>query len=267
MSEEVVEKAPLPAWGEAAGVFVAVSAIEARRGIRGYIAAWMQSGPHMALTLGLGMVMILGLMQCRGTTAPVTASAYDDTQEAALVQETCESVAPGSLAKTVGGEWGCYDRATGALQSAIYADSAPAPVATGVPTPVSWGAGIEPGVMQWAGIIEAAATKHGVSPRLLACMMTIESHGNPKAHSPAGADGLLQIVKDPYHPDYDIERGRAEPAYNVDYGATFLASLIKQNGGNIRTAVCQYNGGGRCEQYAESRKYMAFVLPCSEGGV
>lgn len=252
-----------PAYGTVALLFAGMTVRGVARGTRAYLKAWADKMPHMTLTAGMGLLVgMLWMLSVRGGPVEARATAFDNVQEAALVQETCDAVAEGSMAKTVGGEWGCYDPQTGELKSKIYGDSAPV-VPTQESAAPSWGgAPVVAGVRRWAAEIEAAAERHGVDPRLVACMMTIESKGNPEAHSPAGADGLMQVVKDPWHPTYDIARGRREPAYAVDYGVEFLASLIKSTG-SIRTAVCQYNGGGNCALYQESRDYMAFVLPCA----
>lgn len=81
--------------------------------------------------------------------------------------------------------------------------------------------------------VEAAET-HNINPQLLAIVTLIESRGKIDALSPMGARGLMQIM--PATGELIAQqRGLAEhsterlddPAYNVDFGAYYLAELAE----------------------------------------
>lgn len=92
----------------------------------------------------------------------------------------------------------------------------------------------------YAGLFEAASQKYGVSSELLAAVARQESAFNPKATSPAGAQGLMQLmpatadglgVKNPY-----------DPAQAVDGAARLLSSLLDRFG-STELALAAYNAG------------------------
>jgi soluble lytic murein transglycosylase-like protein len=94
-----------------------------------------------------------------------------------------------------------------------------------------------------AGVIEAAAAKHGLDPRLLRAVIEAESAWDAGAVSPRGAMGLMQLmpatarargVEDPF-----------DPAQNVDAGAAELAAWIDGYAGEVAVALAAYNAGGR----------------------
>jgi hypothetical protein len=109
------------------------------------------------------------------------------------------------------------------------------------------GAGSAPGVSgrvapgtPYAGLFEAASAKYGVSPTLLAAVARQESGFDPRAVSPAGAQGLMQLmpatadglgVKNPY-----------DPAQAVDGAARLLSTLLDRFG-STELALAAYNAG------------------------
>lgn len=243
LASAVPDDPPTPTWRDAEGglarILAAVwwASVNTAAYVRAYAAA---PGQHTAsLVIGIvvaALVFAVAMTRASADTTATDAAAHATALFGAVATQDAASI--------------------GASTATPEARAGEAP---------AWAAGLPAGVTRWAGEIEAAATAHGVPARLVACMMQIESGGQIAARSPAGASGLLQ-VHPPSHPDYDVQRGIREPEYNIGYAVAFLASLIRENGGDVRRAVCEYNGGGNCASYAESQRYMAFVLPCAEGG-
>jgi murein DD-endopeptidase MepM/ murein hydrolase activator NlpD len=98
-------------------------------------------------------------------------------------------------------------------------------------------------VMQWMPLIREAAQRYGIPAGLIAAIITVESGGNPEAVSPAGAQGLMQVM--PMHFErYGIPSNMwRDPATNIDIGTRFLAELVQQHG-TLTNAVGAYFGHG-----------------------
>jgi soluble lytic murein transglycosylase-like protein len=97
-------------------------------------------------------------------------------------------------------------------------------------------------------LILDAASRHGVSPSLVKAVMLVESGFNPRALSPKGAQGLMQLM-----PGTARELGVADafdPAQNIAGGTAYLRRMIDRFGGNMDKAVAAYNAGpGQVEKY------------------
>jgi soluble lytic murein transglycosylase-like protein len=119
---------------------------------------------------------------------------------------------------------------------------------------------------QYAGLIEAAATRHGLDPALLHAVIRAESSYNPGAVSNKGAMGLMQLmpgtaarygVRDPY-----------DPQDNVLGGARYLSDLLDMFDSDVALAVAAYNAGennvikygNKVPPFAETRDYVSKVL-------
>jgi soluble lytic murein transglycosylase len=97
-------------------------------------------------------------------------------------------------------------------------------------------------------IREQAAAKH-LDPALIAAVIYAESKFDPRP-SPAGAEGLMQILPDTA---YFIARRSGgtrfnasdlqTPSVNVAYGSYYLRYLLDHYGGNEMLALAAYNGG------------------------
>jgi cell wall-associated NlpC family hydrolase len=83
--------------------------------------------------------------------------------------------------------------------------------------------GGDPGVYAQAELIMAASEQLGVPPDVIAAIMDIESDGNPKAHSPQDAVGLMQVVPRYHQKRADKYGGDLwDPSINVLTGTDFL---------------------------------------------
>lgn len=100
-------------------------------------------------------------------------------------------------------------------------------------------------------VVAEAARENQLDPRLIRAIIKVESAGNPRAVSPKGAMGLMQLmpetarslgVKDPF----DIKE-------NIQAGARYLKSLIDRYHGNVELALAAYNWGpGNLEKSTKS---------------
>ncbi len=96
-----------------------------------------------------------------------------------------------------------------------------------------------PEVQHWEAKIISWSRQWGLDPNLVATVMQIESCGDPKALSSAGAIGLFQVM--PYH--FQPEEDPFKPRTNALRGLSYLRSALEAGGGDIRLAFAGYNGG------------------------
>jgi soluble lytic murein transglycosylase-like protein len=112
-------------------------------------------------------------------------------------------------------------------------------------------------------LIEAAAKKHNVDPRLVHALITVESRYQAHARSRKGAMGLMQLmpatarelqVDNPY-----------DPADNIEGGVRHLRHLLDRF--ELRLAVAAYNAGagavrkfGGIPPFRETQAYVRQVL-------
>jgi hypothetical protein len=91
------------------------------------------------------------------------------------------------------------------------------------------------------GIISESARKYHLDPALIKAIIAVESGGNSKAVSPAGAQGLMQLM-----PDTAAELGVTDPfdpAQNIMAGSRYMRQLLDRYQGNVRLALAAYNWG------------------------
>ena len=93
-----------------------------------------------------------------------------------------------------------------------------------------------PEVRYWENKILAWSQDYDLDPNLVATVMQIESCGNPKAKSSAGAMGLFQVM--PFH--FRVDENPFNPNTNATRGLQHLKNSIDANNGNIRNGLAGY---------------------------
>lgn len=147
----------------------------------------------------------------------------------------------------------------------FYGDRAPmVPLAIRY-APLSSATSIDNGIDRYRTLIIEASRTNDVPPALVAAIIHAESNFNPKAVSPVGARGLMQI-------NYVTQRHLGvsnvfNPRENVHGGARYLRELLDSNRGNMRLAIASYNAGpgavrkfGGIPPYRETRNYVVKVM-------
>ncbi len=96
-----------------------------------------------------------------------------------------------------------------------------------------------PSVSAWSDEIQNWAEAWGLDPLLVATVMQIESCGDPEALSPAGAQGLFQVMPFHFQPDEDT----LDPDTNAKRGLAYLQQSFELSEGDIEGTLAGYNGG------------------------
>ena len=114
-------------------------------------------------------------------------------------------------------------------------------------------------------VVSAASDKHQIDPDLITSVIHAESAFNPRARSPKGALGLMQLM-----PGTASKLGVTnayDPAANVNGGTQYLRELLVKYDGDLIKALAAYNAGpGRVQQYNgvppyhETRSYVARIV-------
>ncbi|HEY4160880.1 MAG TPA: transglycosylase SLT domain-containing protein [Candidatus Saccharimonadales bacterium] len=148
----------------------------------------------------------------------------------------------------------------------IYNSQTPVPYQSAGIT-ASW---IPPTVRHWSPTIDQMAKKYDIDPNLVAIIMTMESGGDPKAKSGAGAVGLMQVtpltaediaarrLKTPVK-KYDL----TNPTTNIEFGVAYLAYVRGLFGtvsqgpswtNTVELIGAGYNGGPGAAESLEAGK-------------
>ena len=121
-------------------------------------------------------------------------------------------------------------------------------------------------VQYWSKDIVRWANAASLDPNLLAVVMQIESCGDPRALSRAGAAGLFQVM--PFH--FKLGENPFNPDTNALRGTSYLSRSLQAANGNPRLALAGYNGGigvisrGEWSWPAETNRYVRFGGPIYE---
>ncbi len=113
-------------------------------------------------------------------------------------------------------------------------------------------------------LIEEAAAAHGVSAHLVRAVIQAESAFDPAAVSPAGAQGLMQLM--PTTAALMGVEKPLDPRENVFGGVKYLSRLLERFDGNVALALAGYNAGPSkvaryrgIPPYGETRGYVTKI--------
>ena len=118
---------------------------------------------------------------------------------------------------------------------------------------------------QYQSLIEEHAGINDISADLVRAVIQAESAFNPRALSPKGAMGLMQLM-----PDTAAEFGVRDafnPSENVRAGVKYLKQLLDKYQGRVELALAAYNAGpgavkkygGKVPPYRETQNYVAKI--------
>jgi soluble lytic murein transglycosylase-like protein len=150
------------------------------------------------------------------------------------------------------------------------APGACAPLDVTAPTPVTAAVTAEPAPVTAASMplamaIESTATRYGVDHRLVDAVVRVESGGNPRAVSPKGALGLMQLM--PARAQALGIREPFDPGANLDGGVRHLRELLRRYDGNLTLVLAAYNAGEEAVRlhrgvppFRETEEYVRKVL-------
>ncbi|PTQ74654.1 lytic transglycosylase domain-containing protein [Paracoccus pantotrophus] len=123
-----------------------------------------------------------------------------------------------------------------------------------------------------AQYVAEASLRFGIPEHWIRAVMRVESAGDLRAVSSAGAMGLMQIMPDTWaalRQRHRLGRDPFDRRDNILAGAAYLREMFDRYG-NIAAMLAAYNGGpGRYEEYlsdgrnlpAETRAYVATLAP------
>lgn len=116
----------------------------------------------------------------------------------------------------------------------------------------------------FAPLVRREARTFHVDPRLVDAVIRVESGYNPRALSPKGAMGLMQLI--PATAERFGVQNPFDPAQNVAGGVTYLRYLLDLFHGSVPLSVAAYNAGehsvlraGKIPAIPETQNYVRKV--------
>lgn len=162
-------------------------------------------------------------------------------------------------------------RRFGTIAAASVATSFPVPAHAGPASTASAEA-----ALPWQSFIDEAASRFSVPPSWIRAVIRIESNGNPKAVSPKGAVGLMQVMPDTYA-ELRVRCGLGadptDPHDNIVAGTAYLRDMRERFG--TAGLIAAYNAGPqRYQEHLatgrplpdETLTYVAKLAPLLSGG-
>jgi soluble lytic murein transglycosylase-like protein len=117
----------------------------------------------------------------------------------------------------------------------------------------------------YAAAVQRAASYYQLPPELIWAVIKVESNFRDRAISPAGAQGLMQLM--PSTADSIGLRDALDPEQNILGGAYYLRHLANRFAGDLVLTLAGYNAGpgavqrhGGLPPYPETQNYVRRVL-------
>lgn len=117
----------------------------------------------------------------------------------------------------------------------------------------------------YAAAVQRAASYYQLPPELIWAVIKVESNFRDTAISPAGAQGLMQLM--PATANAIGLRDALDPEQNILGGAYYLRRLANRFGGDLYFTLAAYNAGptavrrhGGIPPYPETQNYVRKVL-------
>jgi soluble lytic murein transglycosylase-like protein len=117
-------------------------------------------------------------------------------------------------------------------------------------------------------VIYDIAVRHSINPHLVAALIHVESAFNPKAVSPKGAYGLMQLLPETAR-RFGLTRKKDlfDPKKNLEAGVRYLKWLADRFGGDAEKILAAYNAGegavqrfGGIPPYQETQSYVQKIF-------
>lgn len=217
---------------------------------------------------------LLRVLAASSKKTTATATGFDAALNAAASQGSAESAAQSAAAlatalrlellrsvATLGDDGDDGSPDFGALERALTSQgAAPAATAPAMAAPPAAAVSAYRQEDGLDGIIARAAQRYQVAPQLIKAVIRAESGFDTKAVSPAGAQGLMQLM-----PTTAAALGVSDPfdaEQNVMGGTRYLRQLLDKYNGRLDTALAAYNWGpGHVDQRTgslphETRNYI-----------
>lgn len=96
---------------------------------------------------------------------------------------------------------------------------------------------------QYRGWVSTAARATGLPAGVVAAQINLESGFNPKAVSPAGAQGIAQFMPGTWASNAPRGSSPFDPSASLGAYSKLMGTLLHQYGGNVQHALAAYNAG------------------------